>query len=121
MDRGRSPTKKRGVGDRLKNMRMPSPGKIVDGVISDTVSGLHRPLVSRQRMEDQETQKERQKLVQNNTVSELASLKSPFDIPLPKFKKNRSKSTEGKKAPEEERYSFFTHLVKIGSKYTSSS
>ena len=70
----------------------------MDGLVSDTVASLHRPLVSRQRVENQELQRERQKLVETTTVSELASLKGPLDIPMPKFRsKNRSKSEDRSK------------------------
>ena len=52
-------------------------------------------------MEDQETQRQRQLLVENSTVSELGSLKHPFDIPMPKFnKKNRSTSRPAGKEQE---------------------
>ena len=103
--RGRSPGKKAkpGVGERIKSMRVPSPGAIMDGLVSDTVASLHRPLVSRQRVENQELQRERQKLVETSTVSELASLKGPLDIPMPKFRsKNRSKSEEDHKDKDKE-------------------
>lgn len=83
---------------------MPSPGKIIDGIVTNAVSGLHRPLVSRQRMEDQETQRARQTLVQRSTISELSAMKNPFDIPLPKFKSSkRSKSEEDKKGKKEKK------------------
>ena len=103
--RGRSPGKKAkpGVGERIKSMRVPSPGAIMDGLVSDTVASLHRPLVSRQRVENQALQRERQKLVETSTVSELASLKGPLDIPMPKFRsQNRSKSEEDHKDREKE-------------------
>ena len=75
----------------------------MDGIVTDTVASLHRPLVSRQRMENQELQRERQKLVETSTVSELASLRHPLDIPMPKFRsKNRSKSEEDHKDREKE-------------------
>ena len=91
------------MGDRIKSMRMPSPGAIVDGIVTDTVASLHRPLVSRQRMENQELQRERQKLVETSTVSELASLRHPLDIPMPKFRsKNRSRSEDGNREKEDE-------------------
>ena len=103
--RGRSPGKKAkpGVGERIKSMRVPSPGAIMDGLVSDTVASLHRPLVSRQRVENQELQRERQRLVETTTVSELASLKGPLDIPMPKFRsKNRSRSEDGNREKEDE-------------------
>ena len=87
------------MGERIKSMRMPSPGAIMDS----TVASLHRPLVSRQRTENQELQRERQKLVETSTVSELASLRHPLDIPMPKFRsKNRSRSEDGNREKEDE-------------------
>ena len=57
----------------------------------------------RQRMENQELQRERQKLVETSTVSELASLRHPLDIPMPKFRsKNRSRSEDGNREKEDE-------------------
>lgn len=87
------------MGERIKSMRVPSPGAIMDGIVSDTVASLHRPLVSRQIMENQELQRERQKIVETSTVSELAS----GMLPMPTFRsKNRSKSQEDHKEREKE-------------------
>lgn len=92
---------------------------------SDFHKSFKQPLVSRAREEDQashelgyttlslsgshpayleqEIQKQRQFLVEHFSPSELASISSPFDLPLPKLRsKNRSKSVEKKKASEED-------------------
>ena len=98
--RGRDRKKK--FGEKVKNMRMPSPGEVVRGYLNtDFHKSFKQPLMSRARQEDQETQKERQFIVEHFTPSELAQLSGPWDIPLPKFRsKNRSKSTEKKPAEE---------------------
>ena len=78
----------------MKNFRLPSPGEIASGYVKSDFhqKNFKQPLVTRVRDEDQDLQRIRQRTVQNNTVSELASLNHPFDIPLPKFGKNRSQS-----------------------------
>ena len=46
-----------------------------------------------------QVQRQRAQLVKNCTVAELASMKHPLDIPLPKLK-SRNKSSDGRKDKE---------------------
>ena len=104
--------RKKPLGQRLKNMRMPSPGTIATGYLNSEFhhSNFKQPLVSRARVEDQEVQQARKLLVERNTPAELAKVSSPFDIPLPKFKKNRSKSrgADEKKEDGESKFGYGT-------------
>ncbi|XP_059092500.1 uncharacterized protein LOC131887810 isoform X3 [Tigriopus californicus] len=102
--KSRDRKKKPGLGTKMKNFRLPSPGEVANGYLSSNFhqKNFKQPLVSRSRMEDQDLQRIRQLTVERNTPSELASLSHPFDIPLPKFRKNRSKSNKRDESESED-------------------
>ena len=79
----------------IKNVSLPSAADTAESF----ASSMKMPLAVRVRSENEEVQRERALLVQNYTVSELASMKHPLDIPLPKFK-SRNKSADRSKAKE---------------------
>ena len=70
------------MNNSIKSFTMPSPADAAESI----GTSLKMPLAVRVRTENEEVQRQRAELVKNCTVSELASLKHPLDIPLPKLR-----------------------------------
>ena len=68
---------------------------------------LREECLVRSREEDPDVVRERQRLVQSMSVSELAKVSGLSDIPLPKF---RSRSRKGDEKPKEERFAIINLL-----------
>ena len=80
------------MNNSIKNFTMPSPADAAESLSTS----LKMPLAVRVRTENEEVQRLRAELVKNRTVSELASMRHPLDIPLPKLR-SRNKSVDGRK------------------------
>lgn len=90
---------------KIRSIRLPSPGEMATGYMNSNFhhKNFKQQLVSRARIEDEETQRARKLLVDHNSPAELARLSHPLDIPLPKFrKKNKSQSQDNKDEEAEE-------------------
>ena len=86
------------VNEKVKRVRMPSPGEMVHGYLnSDFHKSFKQPLAVRTRVEDVDVVKARQLLTQKMTPSELGNMRHPLDIPLPKIKGSNKGKEEKEK------------------------
>ena len=88
------------VNQKVKRVRMPSPGEIVHGYLNSEFhrANFKQPLACKTRVEDIDVMKARRLLTQQKTPSELGNLRHPLDIPLPKLR-----SSSHNKADKEDR------------------
>ena len=98
-DRGRDRTKK-SMAQRMKGL---SPGNLANAYIESNFhqKNFKQPLTTRARVEEVDVQKARALLVEKKTPSQLAAMKHPFDIPLPKFR-SKSRDQPKRKTYEED-------------------
>ena len=71
---------------------------MLENMYATLPKSLREECLVRSREEDQEVARERQRIVQSMSVSELAKVSGFSDIPLPKF---RSRSRKEEKSKEE--------------------
>ena len=91
----------KGKLDAMKGIKMPSAHDMAESL--NPMNSLKRPLGVRVREEDPDVQRERALIVKNKTPGELGNLKSPLDIPMPKFRsRNKSAEATAKKVSKSE-------------------
>merc|ERR1712223_2107537 len=102
--------------EKVKRVRMPSPGEIVHGYLNSEFhrTNFKQPLACKTRVEDTEVMKARRLLTQQKTPAELGNLRHPLDIPLPKLRSSSSNKKDEKE--ETESVVEFDPRVKEGSK-----
>merc|ERR1712223_1478637 len=102
--------------EKVKRVRMPSPGEIVHGYLNSEFhrTNFKQPLACKTRVEDTEVMRARRLLTQQKTPAELRNLRHPLDIPLPKLRSSSSNKKDEKE--ETESVVEFDPRVKEGSK-----
>ncbi|CAB4056705.1 unnamed protein product [Lepeophtheirus salmonis] len=89
---------------KIRSARLPSPHELKEGYMNSNLhKSFQQPLVARARVEKLDVQKARALLVKHNTPSELAKMKHPLDIPLPKFGGGENKPEKPPKEEEPEK------------------
>merc|ERR1712228_351600 len=84
------------LSEKVKKVRMPSPGEMVYGYLNSEFhrANFKQPLACKTRVEDIEVMKARRLLTQQKTPAELGNLRHPLDIPLPKLRSSSKKEEE---------------------------